>query len=315
MLNFRLYGGVDSDHVPPPDSLFSMPAVVPPTRSFAERSHTRQPARATWVGFLLYSPELVLTGMRAEIRNVPADSLSKLPAGLGRVRLRAAGTKGRAVFKIDLDGSLVRMLRGPDGQAVRGVPAAMVLGDKLLARSLVKGAFNASPLCSSARGWKVACPSAERALALVGLLRRCGVSARLSSSDHAPIVRIAMTERSALEGLDIDLPAVVEQSRPAAAAGQETLDAINAQRRAEQEGRTRRALEMLGNMCPPTLRRAGELRVAFPDLSLGALGEMMAPPATRHAVCGQLRRLHQMATELEARRKQAADFATATCCR
>jgi hypothetical protein len=113
------------------------------------------------------------------------------------------------------------------------------------------------------------------------------------------MVRISLAESESVKRLGVALPVVQRVARPRASTGQGTLDAINAERRAKQEHRTIEALGLLGDSCPPSLRRAGELRVAYPDLSLEALGQLMQPPATRHTVCGQLRRLHQMAMRVQ----------------
>jgi hypothetical protein len=225
--------------------------------------------------------------------------VAHLPVGFGFVRSCDVDAKGQARLHIDLQDSVARMLSGPSGRIVRGLPPCLVSAKVEVAEGVVKGALLASPLRPYAHGWKVDCPTRERAMALVGLLRRCGVTGRQSASDRSPTVKISAAELRALERLGVEVPAVVQEIRTMDTTGQEILDAINARRRAHQENRTRRALDFLGDRCPPSLRRAGELRVSHPDLSLEALGKMMDPPATRHAVCGQLRRLHEMATHAE----------------
>ncbi|WP_284535281.1 helix-turn-helix domain-containing protein [Nocardioides sp. T2.26MG-1] len=135
---------------------------------------------------------------------------------------------------------------------------------------------------------------------MAGLLRRVGIVSRPATTEKSPTVKVPFAEHSALIEIGVKLPSPPGSVRVKLATGQETLDVINARRRAEQEERTRRALILVGDTCPPALRQAGELRLLHPELSLEALGELMDPPATRHAVCGQLRRLHQMASRHQA---------------
>lgn len=246
-------------------------------------------------GFLLYCPALTLEGDSHVVCTVPETALQRVPAlALGRIHSRGSDADGFVTLAAELDGAIVRLLTTRDGSFVRGLPVRFVMADPEQAVCLVRGALVASPPRPHAGGWTVSCPTPERALALVGLLRRCGVSSRTSA--RRPDVKIPATECKALKALGVPVPALMpRRTAPTVVIGQEVLDGINAERRAEQEGRTRRALDVLGDGCPPALRRAAEMRIQFPELSLEALGQLMEPPATRHAVCGQLRRLHQLA--------------------
>lgn len=252
-------------------------------------------ARAEWIGFLLFSPGLALRRTRAELTGISADALSRLPQGFTKALPGGVVPEDRRTVQVELDGALVRMLQSPDRHIVRGLPPAIVLGDLTRVRGALRGAFLAAPVRVGSREWKVSCPSAERSLALAGLLRRVGIVSRPATTEKSPTVKVPFAEHSALTEIGVKLTSPPGSVRVKVATGQETLDVINARRRAEQEERTRKALVLLGDTCPPALRQAGELRLLHPELSLEALGELMDPPATRHTVCGQLRRLHQMA--------------------
>ena len=192
-------------------------------------------------------------------------------------------------------GPLVRQVTGQHGNLVTGLPPRYVVGKREVAECLLTGALAASPVVSTTRGWRVNCPTAERSLAMVGLLRRCGVDSRVVSSRagrHA--VAIARSEAARLLEFAPLLPEVRHRT-PRGSTGQGTLDEINALRRSDQAERTRWALETLGDHCPAPMRTAAELRLAFPERSVDALAAMMDPPTSRHAINGQLRRLHQLA--------------------
>jgi DNA-binding protein WhiA len=66
--------------------------------------------------------------------------------------------------------------------------------------------------------------------------------------------------------------------------------------------RVQRALEILADDVPDHLRTAGELRLAHKQASLEELGGLAAPPMTKDAVAGRIRRLLAMAD------KRAADL-------
>jgi hypothetical protein len=55
--------------------------------------------------------------------------------------------------------------------------------------------------------------------------------------------------------------------------------------------RVQRALEILGDQAPAHLQYAGELRLQHKDASLDELGHLAAPPMTKDAVAGRIRRL------------------------
>ena len=59
--------------------------------------------------------------------------------------------------------------------------------------------------------------------------------------------------------------------------------------------RVERALEILGEEVPEHLRAAGQLRVEHRQASLEELGALAAPPLTKDAIAGRIRRLLAMA--------------------
>ncbi len=66
--------------------------------------------------------------------------------------------------------------------------------------------------------------------------------------------------------------------------------------------RVQRALEILGDDVPEHLAAAGRLRLEHKQASLEELGTLAAPPMTKDAVAGRIRRLLAMAD------KRAADL-------
>jgi len=66
--------------------------------------------------------------------------------------------------------------------------------------------------------------------------------------------------------------------------------------------RVQRALEILGDDLPEHLAEAGRLRLEHKQASLEELGQLAAPPMTKDAVAGRIRRLLALAD------KRAADL-------
>ncbi len=53
---------------------------------------------------------------------------------------------------------------------------------------------------------------------------------------------------------------------------------------------------------PPALRELAELRLVHPDVSLRELGELADPPLSKSAVYHRVRRIEEIAAEIDARR-------------
>lgn len=237
--------------------------------------------------------------------HMPRRSLNQMRRlGLDRLSVRSTNRPEIALVRCAHAAPVVRELSS-GVRTLAGVPSKYVLGSRHTAVGVVVGALLAAPLEAHSGEWRVRCPTGERALALAGLFRRCGVAARSNERKGLHIVRIPSSEEAALLALNVEVPKLRSRASKAAT-GHATLDEINERRRAEQEHRTRAALRRLGQECPPGLRAAAELRLRYPDLSVEALGLMMNPPQSRHAVNGQLRRLHEMAERLPKEQAAAA---------
>ncbi|WP_353961824.1 helix-turn-helix domain-containing protein [Mycolicibacterium gilvum] len=125
------------------------------------------------------------------------------------------------------------------------------------------------------------------------MLRRCGVDARIDTRDPRKLI-VEATQSVRVEGLSLGLPQLAKQ-RARVHIVYDSLETLNEVRRSDQINRTRWALEVLGDQARRDLLETGRLRIDHPDISLDELGQMMEPPATRHTMCGRLRRLHQEA--------------------
>jgi hypothetical protein len=247
------------------------------------------------VGLLLYADMLIVrpeSPCAVALRPEALEALKRSPL-VQVTSVRGAGPLRQ--IEARLDGRLSRLLM-IRGSLIQGLPPSLVTGSIKDSEATLRGALTSAPPRENGRSFVVRCASTPRALALVGLLRRCGFE-RVSSSSaqQHTVVRIDASQGTRLTTLGLPLPAG-EHLRPESRRGAPSvLEAVNDVRRASQKGRTWRALEILGESCPPHLREAAELRLQYPDESLEALGQRMDPPASRHVVCGQLRRLERMA--------------------
>lgn len=252
------------------------------------------PLYAKLIGAILFASDArAASGDAVECR-VPMSSVRSLGRLAEVTRIGQRDRSGFTAIQVTVGPALLNELLTSDGRGIAGVPPRFRSSGRALAVAVVQGAMMVAPPAAAPGGWRMVCPSLERALALVALLRRGGVSARARSSTRGHHVWVAESEKASLHAMGVRLPEPV--GRPfGPATGQATLDTLNSQRRAEQEERTRRALEALGEDCPANLRQAAMLRLQYPDLSVEALGLMCDPPKSRHAVNGQLRRLDQLA--------------------
>jgi DNA-binding protein WhiA len=81
------------------------------------------------------------------------------------------------------------------------------------------------------------------------------------------------------------------------------LASANAVRVAEAVAETvpaiRAALAQLGASAPEPFVLAGQLRIAYPDVSLAELGRLADPPLTKNAIAARLRKLLALAARAE----------------
>jgi len=201
-------------------------------------------------------------------------------------------------------------LLDPRGRPVRGLPAAIVNGHVCDAAAAWRGAFVAhGSLTEPGRSCslEVTAPGPEAALALVGLARRLGVSAKAREVRGAD--RVVLRDGEAIAALLTKIGAhdsvmAWEERRMrrevrATANRLANFDDANLRRSARAAvaagARVERALEILGKEAPDHLQTAGALRLKHPQASLEELGALADPVMTKDAIAGRIRRLLAMA--------------------
>ena len=198
----------------------------------------------------------------------------------------------------------------PKGRPVRGLPAHLVSSTIPEAQAVWRGAFLAhGSLTDPGRSaaLEITAPGNESAMALVGVARRLGVSAKAREvrGVHRVVVRdgeaiaAMLTQMGAHSNVLKWEEARLRREVRATANRLANFDDANLRRSAQAAvaagARVKRALEILGTDIPEHLRYAGELRLKFKDASLDELGHHANPPMTKDAVAGRIRRLLAMA--------------------
>ena len=198
----------------------------------------------------------------------------------------------------------------PKGRPVRGLPAHLVSSTIPEAQAVWRGAFLAhGSLTDPGRSaaLEITAPGNESAMALVGVARRLGVSAKAREvrGVHRVVVRdgeaiaAMLTQMGAHSNVLKWEEARLRREVRATANRLANFDDANLRRSAQAAvaagARVKRALEILGPDIPEHLRYAGELRLKFKDASLDELGHHANPPMTKDAVAGRIRRLLAMA--------------------
>ncbi|RLP11132.1 DNA-binding protein WhiA [Propionibacterium australiense] len=201
-------------------------------------------------------------------------------------------------------------LIGAHRRPVRGLPAQIVGGSLEDQVAAWRGAFLArGSLTEPGRSMalEITCPSSESALALVGAARRLGVSAKareVRQTDRVVVrdgdaISSLLTRMGAHESVLVWEERRMRREVRASANRLANFDDANLRRSARAavaaSARVERALEILGEDIPDHLRSAGELRLAHRDASLEELGQLHAPPLTKDAVAGRIRRLLALA--------------------
>jgi len=219
----------------------------------------------------------------------------------------------RWVVRISKDGEgLARQsgLLDGHGRPVRGLPPSVVSGAICDAAAVWRGAFLAhGSLTEPGRSssLEITCPGPEAALALVGAARRLGVQAKareVRGIDRVVVrdgdaIAVLLTRLGAHEALISWEDRRMRREVRATANRLANFDDANLRRSARAAvaagARVERALEILGQDAPDHLLEAGRLRIEHANASLEELGALGAPPLTKDAIAGRIRRLLAMA--------------------
>lgn len=201
-------------------------------------------------------------------------------------------------------------LLDPRGRPVRGLPANLVSGSVGEAQAIWRGAFLAhGSLTDPGRSaaLEITAPGNEAAMALVGVARRLGVTAK--AREVRGVYRVVVREGEAIATMLTQMGAHTQVLRweelrlrrevRATANRLANFDDANLRRSAQAAvaagARVERALEILGDEVPEHLKYAGELRLQHKQASLDELGHLADPPMTKDAIAGRIRRLLAMA--------------------
>lgn len=196
------------------------------------------------------------------------------------------------------------------GRPVRGLPANLVSGSISEAQAVWRGAFLAhGSLTDPGRSaaLEVTAPGNEAAMALVGVARRLGVTAK--AREVRGVYRVVIREGEAIATMLTQMGAHTQVLRweemrlrrevRATANRLANFDDANLRRSAQAAvaagARVERALEILGPEIPEHLLYAGKLRLQHKQASLDELGHLADPAMTKDAIAGRIRRLLAMA--------------------
>ena len=219
----------------------------------------------------------------------------------------------RYLVTIKKDGDALARQTGlvdSNGRPVRGLPPQVVSAAVCDAEAAWRGAFLVhGSLTEPGRSssLEITCPAPEAALALVGAARRLEIPAK--AREVRGVDRVVIRDGDAIGNLLVRLGAheskmAWEERRMrrevrATANRLANFDDANLRRSARAavaaSARVQRAMEILGEGIPDHLREAGELRIRHGQASLEELGSLAAPPMTKVAIAGRIRRLLAMA--------------------
>ncbi|MHB1064055.1 MAG: DNA-binding protein WhiA [Georgenia sp.] len=219
----------------------------------------------------------------------------------------------RYVVRVVRDGeSLARQtgLLDARGRPVRGLPPQVVSAGVAEATAAWRGAFLAhGSLTEPGRSssMEITCPGPEAALALVGAARRMDVAAKareVRGVDRVVIrdgddIAAMLTRMGAHDAVLVWEERRMRREVRGTANRLANFDDANLRRSARAAvaagARVERAFEILGDDVPEHLQQAGRLRLEHKQASLEELGQLSAPPLTKDAVAGRIRRLLAMA--------------------
>ena len=246
-----------------------------------------------------------------------AGTLTDLCAVEASVELIPASSGNReSRYEVRVDDGAADVIRRlklvtASGHPVVGMPRQVISGEMSGVEAAWRGAFLArGRLAEPGRTatLEVACPGQEAALALVGLARRMGLTAK--TRETRGIERVTLREGEAIGILlsRMGAPATriewdtKRESRAVKAKANSrlaTFDDANPRRSAQAAAaaaaRVERAMEILGDDVPEHLAEAGFLRVEHRHASLEELGRLADPQMTKDAVAGRIRRLLSLA--------------------
>ncbi|MBW3094139.1 DNA-binding protein WhiA [Bifidobacterium sp. 64T4] len=198
-------------------------------------------------------------------------------------------------------------------RAVRGLPAKIVQGKIAQVRAAWRGAFMARGMLSDLGKnpfMEIVCPTNEAAMALAGLARRLGITAKPRQLSKS--FRVTLTDPDSIERM-LNSMGAVHSSRDwtGKRSDGETRSKANrlanfddanmrrsAKAAAEACDKVRQAFDLFeknGVDVPENLRVAGKLRLEHGDASLEELGRLAEPPISKDAIAGRIRRLLQLA--------------------
>ena len=180
----------------------------------------------------------------------------------------------------------------------------------------LRGAFLGSGFISNPKSdfhFEIIVESEDLALGLVDLMADKGISARVMQRRSSYMVYLksgnAILEFLAFAGAH-HAALVMEEERVVKSVRNDVNRQINAELANQQKASNaaveqlfaiRRVLEHYGmENIPPALQDFIKLRVTYPDVSLKELGNRSNPPLSKSAVYHRVRRLEQMAREIDA---------------
>jgi len=225
--------------------------------------------------------------------------------------VQAGGLRKTSGYQIRVlkDGELLARQTGlidNRGRPVRGLPATLISSTLDEARAVWRGAFMAQGILTDpgrSTSLEVTALGNESAMALVGVARRLGVSAK--AREVRNVYRVVVRDGEGISELLRQMGCTEQVEKwdelrsrreiRGVANRLANFDDANLRRSAQAAiaagARVQRALEILGDQAPAHLKYAGELRLQHKDASLDELGHLAVPPMTKDAVAGRIRRL------------------------
>ncbi len=205
----------------------------------------------------------------------------------------------------------------PEGGLELGISDQLVAKD-CCAAAYLRGAFLGSGFVSDPRGdfhFEITVESEDLAQAIVGLMARKSIAARVMQRRNSYMVYLksgsSILEFLALVGAH-KCALSMENARVLKSVRNDVNRQINAEV-ANQAKASRASIDQLYairvlrdndqiDKLPPALRDFIALRMAHPDASLKELGQLASPPLSKSAVYHRVRRIEQLAQEVEQHR-------------
>ncbi len=203
---------------------------------------------------------------------------------------------------------------GEDGGLQLGVAAGLV-AKQCCAAAYLRGAFLGSGFVSDPRGdfhFEITVESREMADDLAAIMREKSINARVMQRRSSHVVYLKSGE-SILEFLAFVGAHQGALRMEDARVVKSVRNDVNRQTNAEMANQMKAAaasvdqifamravLEAYGvEKLPPALQEVIRLRVAYPDATLAELGEHANPPLSKSAIYHRIRRIEQMARDLD----------------